>query len=142
MASKYTYPSQDLRWFIEGSSLALVTMDLIDTSLAVNSRYNPIDESQANGLLLYYNGGIAKIDVSRKDVEKTEPSINKRLHKDLISYILSQLYQNKANVNEADLALSNRHYMVWKRRLAITNGGKLDYEGARIPIPIRITALR
>lgn len=142
MASKYTYPSESLRWFIHQNKLAIVTTDVINTAVVVNNIFAPIDESLTDALLVYYNGSVPKLDIVSKTIHKQEPDISRRLHGALVSYVLSRLYGDKPEMNEADIISANRHYMTWRKRLGITNGGKMRYTGPKVPIPDKRTALR
>jgi len=142
MASKYTYPEKYLRWFLEDNKIALVTTDVVDASVVVDDIFNAIDESLVDGLLVYYEGSVPKLDISAKNIQTYEPDIPKRVQSALIHYILSNLYADKLDMNEADIVSANRHYTAWKKRIAITNGGKLQYDGPKIPIPDKRTALR
>jgi len=141
LSSKYTYPRRYLRWFIEDNKLALVTTGVVDSSVVVDSIFSAIDESLDDGLLVYYKGGAPHLEMS-EDIHKEEPDINPRLHSALIDYILSRLYGDKPDMNESDIISANRHYMAWKKRLGITNGGKLRYAGPKIPIPDKQLSLR
>ena len=140
--SIYTYPARYLRWFVENNELALVTTNVVDTSVVVNSIFSRIDESKVDGMLVEYEGGVPHLDIASKNIHKQEPNINRRIHGALIDYVLSKLYASKPSMNEADIISANRHYTTFRRRIAITDGGKVGYAGPKVPIPDRRMALR
>ena len=142
MASKYTYPRKYLRWYLEDGKLALVTTDVIDSALVVNNIFSTIDESLIDGLLVEYNGSVPHLDIASKTIHKQEPDVGSRVHSALIHYILSRLYSDRPNKNEADIISANSHYTIWRRRIAIANGGKARYFGSKVPIPDKRTSLR
>lgn len=140
MSSKYTVPSKYLRWFIEDNKIALITTNIVD-STSINSIFNKIDESIVNGILVYYEGSVTHLEMSEA-IHKEEPDINPRLHSALQNYILSRLYGDKPDMNEADIISANRHYSSWRKRLGVTNGGKLRYTGPKVTIPDKRVSLR
>jgi len=140
LSSKYTVPSKYLRWFIEDNKIALVTTNIVD-STSINSIFNKIDESIVNGILVYYEGSVTHLEMSEA-IHKEEPDINPRLHSALQNYILSRLYGDKPDMNEADIISANRHYSSWRKRLGVTNGGKLRYTGPKVTIPDKRVSLR
>jgi len=140
LSSKYTVPSKYLRWFIEDNKIALITTNIVD-STSINSIFNKIDESIVNGILVYYEGSVTHLEMSEA-IHKEEPDINPRLHSALQNYILSRLYGDKPDMNEADIISANRHYSSWRKRLGVTNGGKLRYTGPKVTIPDKRVSLR
>ena len=125
MASKYYSPSQYLRWFIRNDKLVLVTIYFDSTTKSVEPIYRAIDESLTDGIMVEYYGMPKKIDITDKNVHNVVPDVPERIHTALIDYILSQLYANKSEKGEADIVSSNQHYIAWKRRIAIANGGRI-----------------
>jgi len=126
MASKYTYPEKYLRWFLEDNKIALVTTDVVDASVVVDDIFNAIDESLVDGLLVYYEGSVPKLDISAKNIQTYEPDIPKRVQSALIHYILSNLYADKLDMNEADIVSANRHYTAWKKELQLQMVGSYN----------------
>ncbi len=142
MASSYSEPAKYLNWQIEDDKLLLFTTSYINTSDIIRDVYSPIDEDLDDGLLIYFEGSVPKIDIRQKNVENVVPDISSRIHGALIDYVLSKLYLSKQNKNEADIISANQHYMAWRRRISSTNGGKPKHDGARVTIPDRRTSLR
>lgn len=102
----YAFPEDYLSWYIVGDRLALVTTK----NTSSRNRWESIDESQADGMLIEYTAQPEKVE-NLSDV----PAVDDTLHPALISYVNWKLFEDRQD--EASLIASNKYRGIWHRRV-------------------------
>ena len=102
----YLFPEDFLAWYVAGDRMGLITTK----STSSKNRWESIDESQTDGLLIEYTAQPETVD-NISDV----PAVDDTIHIALVNYVNWKLFEDRQD--EASLIASNKYRGLWTKKV-------------------------